>query len=149
MEMESLRGELERLFELDELVKLSSTLLGFNPKEIGGTGGKASFVRALTDFCAARGAVEALCDAVANIRPNADPRLLSWRNFGVWDRPELAPGDTLAGFGIERRLGEGPQGSCYLARRELGDRQGEDYRIKVFDPEAEGGGGGIQSFLNF
>src|SRR3990170_3585697 len=105
--MESLRGELERLFELDELVNLSSTLLGFNPKEIGGTGGKASFVRALTDFCLARGAVEALCDAVATVRPNVDPKLVSWRNFGVWDRPELIPGDTIGGFCVERRLGEG------------------------------------------
>lgn len=149
MEMESLRGELERLFELDELVKLSSTLLGFNPKEIGGTGGKASFVRALTDFCAARGAVEALCDAVANIRPNADPKVLAWRNFGVWDRPELGPGDTLAGFSIERRQGEGPQGSCYLARRQHGDRQGEDYRIKLLHPETTRDARGLQRFLTF
>src|SRR6187549_1830317 len=107
MEMDSLRGELERLFELDELVKLSSTLLGFNPKEIGGTSGKASFVRALTDFCAARGAVEALCDAVAATRPNADPRLSTWRNFGVWERPVVAVGESVGGFTIERRLGEG------------------------------------------
>src|ERR1043165_4265684 len=118
MEMDSLRGELERLFELEELVKLSSTLLGFNPKEIGGTSGKASFVRALTDFCAARGAVEALCDAVTAVRPNADPRLVAWRNVGLWERAVLVPGEVLSGFVIERRLGEGPQGTCYLARRQ-------------------------------
>ena len=50
MEMDSLRGELERLFELDELMKLSSKLLGFDPRTIGGTTGKASFVRALTSY---------------------------------------------------------------------------------------------------
>jgi tetratricopeptide (TPR) repeat protein len=144
MEMESLRGELERLFELDELVKLSSTLLGFNPKEIGGTSGKASFVRALTDFCAARGAVEALCDAVATIRPNADPRLFTWRNFGVWDRGEVAPGDTLGGFTVDRELGDGPQGACYLAQR-----QGQDYRIKLLHPETTRDPRGLQRYLTF
>jgi tetratricopeptide (TPR) repeat protein len=144
MEMESLRGELERLFELDELMKLSSTLLGFSPKEIGGTSGKASFVRALTDFCVARGAVEALCDAVATIRPNADPRLTTWRNFGVWERPELAPREALSGFTVERRLGEGPQGTSYLARR-----QGEDYRIKLLHPETTREPRGLQRYLTF
>lgn len=144
MEMESLRGELERLFELDELVTLSSTLLGFNPKEIGGTGGKASFVRALTDFCAARGAVEALCDAVATIRPNADPRLFTWRNFGIWERRELTPGETLNEFSITRRIGEGPQGTCYLAQR-----GGEDYRLKLLHPETTRDARGRWRFLTF
>lgn len=144
MEMDSLRGELERLFELDELVKLSSTLLGFNPKEIGGTSGKASFVRALTDFCASRGAVEALCDAVAAVRPNADSRLASWRNFGVWERAPLAPGEVLAGFGIERQIGEGPQGGVYLAQR-----QGEAYRLKLLHPETTRDPRGVQRFLTF
>jgi hypothetical protein len=144
MEMDSLRGELERLFELDELVKLSSTLLGFNPKEIGGTSGKASFVRALTDFCVARGAVEALCDAVSAMRPNADPRLVSWRNLGIWERTVLAPGETLSGFTIERKLGEGPQGTCYLAQR-----QGEDHRLKLLHPETTRDPHGLQRFLTF
>jgi tetratricopeptide (TPR) repeat protein len=144
MEMDSLRGELERLFELDELVKLSSTLLGFNPKEIGGTSGKASFVRALTDFCAARGAVEALCDAVTAVRPNADPRLVAWRNFGVWDRNVLGPGESLSGFSIERKIGEGPQGACYLAQR-----QGEDHRLKLLHPETTRDAHGLQRFLTF
>src|SRR5688572_12619081 len=144
MEMDSLRGELERLFELEELVKLSSTLLGFNPKDIGGTGGKASFVRALTDFCAARGALEALCDAVTATRSNVDPRLFTWRNFGVWERPELGPGDNLDGFSIERKLGEGPQGTCYFARR-----QGVEYRIKLLHPETTRDARGLMRFLTF
>ena len=62
MEMEGLRGELERLFELDELMKLSSTLLGFDPRAIGGTAGKATFVRALTQYCDAHGALVRLQD---------------------------------------------------------------------------------------
>src|SRR5688572_3690242 len=147
MEMDSLRGELERLFELDELVKLSSTLLGFNPKEIGGTGGKASFVRALTDFCASRGAVEALCDAVAAVRPNADARLSSWRNFGVWERAVLAAGDTLAGFTVERLVGEGPQGAVYSMQRS--GEQGEPYRVKLLHPETTRDPRGLQRFLTF
>src|SRR6187397_2393976 len=115
MEMDSLRGELERLFELDELLKLSSRLLGFDPNAIGGTTGKASFVRALTAYCDAQGALEALCDAVLATKPNADARLSKWRNFGVAPEAELEVGDTIEDFILTRRLGDGPQGVCYRA----------------------------------
>ena len=42
MQTEILRGELERLFSLDELTALSRDLLGFDPDEVGGTNAKAS-----------------------------------------------------------------------------------------------------------
>ena len=42
-----LRGELERLFDLDELKKLSDELLGIDPEQVGGTEGKGAFARAL------------------------------------------------------------------------------------------------------
>jgi tetratricopeptide (TPR) repeat protein len=144
MEMDSLRGELERLFELDELLKLSSGLLGFNPKEIGGTNGKASFVRALTDYCNSRDALEALCDAVVALKPNADPRLMAYRNLGIWERHDLEPGESLDGFAIQRKLGEGPEGVAYLA-----SRGGEEYRVKTLHPETGRDARGVQRFLTF
>ena len=64
MSIDIVRGELERLFSLDEMVALSTDLLGFDPKEIGGLASKASFARALTDRAAEVDAVEALVDAV-------------------------------------------------------------------------------------
>lgn len=142
--MDSLRSEIERLFELDELLKLSAGLLGFNPKEIGGTGGKAAFVRALTDYCEARGALEALCDAVVATKPNADPRLMAYRNAGVWERRQLPPGENVDAFSIRRWIGEGPQGSCYLATR-----AGVEYRIKILHPETTRDARSSQRFLTF
>jgi len=116
--MDSLRGELERLFELDELMKLSSRLLGFDPRTIGGTTGKASFVRALTSYCDAHGAVEALCDAVVATKPDADARLQACRSAGLSEPRELELGESFEDFQIERRLGSGPQGTCYRATRD-------------------------------
>ena len=144
MEMDSLRGELERLFELDELLTLSSTLLGFDAKEIGGMSGKASFVRALITYCEAEGALEALCDAVVATKPNADADLMAYRNLGVWSRRDLEIGEELDGFNIEQKLGEGPQGTCYLAKRD-----GDAYRIKVLHPETTRDVRGVQRFLTF
>jgi len=43
MDIEILRGEIERLFSLDELTALSRDLLGLDPDEVGGTNAKASF----------------------------------------------------------------------------------------------------------
>ena len=43
MDIEILRGEIERLFSLDELTALSRDLLGLDPHEVGGTNAKATF----------------------------------------------------------------------------------------------------------
>ena len=59
-----LRGELERLFELDEMKRLSGELLGYDPEQVGGTGGKGAFARALVDCCAREDSLEALADAM-------------------------------------------------------------------------------------
>ena len=45
--IEVLQGELERLFELRELLQLSSDVLGFDPEHVGGTASKGAFARAL------------------------------------------------------------------------------------------------------
>ena len=50
---EHLRSELERLFELDDMMALARDLLGLRPDDVGGTAGKGSFARALVDRCVA------------------------------------------------------------------------------------------------
>lgn len=142
--MDSLRGELERLFELDELMRLSSKLLGFDPRTIGGTTGKASFVRALTSYCDAHGAVEALCDAVVATKPDADARLQACRSAGLSEPRELELGESFEEFQIEGRLGSGPQGTCYRATRD-----GASFRLKVLHPETARDPRGLQRFLTF
>ena len=59
-----LRGKLERLFELDDMKRLSTDLLGFDPESVGSTTGKGAFARALVDHCAGEDALEALADAI-------------------------------------------------------------------------------------
>ena len=71
MDIEILHGELERLFELDELLRLSESVLGFEPNAVGGTSAKGSFAGSLTAYCVEHDALEALCDAVLAIKPDA------------------------------------------------------------------------------
>ncbi len=144
MEMDGLRGELERLFELEELMDISSSLLGFQPDLVGGTAAKASYVRALTEYCERRGAVEALCDAVLAARPDAAEEIHAGRNSGLSSAQELAPGDTIGPFTIESELAEGAQGMCFVASR--GQSR---YRIKVLHPESLRDARGAHRFLTY
>ena len=88
MSIDIVRGELERLFSLDEMMALSSDLLGFAPSDIGGAASKASFARALTDRCLELDAVEALLDAVLASRTEVDPRFRELAQKGL-SLPEL------------------------------------------------------------
>src|SRR5688572_5023924 len=144
MEMDALRAELERLFEFDELLQLSSSLLGLDPKDIGGLAGKASYVRALTDHCDALGAVEALCDAVLASKPHANGELATTRHVGLADRYDVPRGADFAGFTIHHKLADGPLGACYLATR-----GSEAFRVKILHREATREPIGVQRFLTF
>ena len=62
--IEILRGELERLFTLEEMTSISQTLLGLDPQEVGGASAKASFARALTERCMDGDRIEALVDVL-------------------------------------------------------------------------------------
>ena len=42
MSIELIRGELERLYSLEEMMALASDLLGFEPDQVGGTASPAS-----------------------------------------------------------------------------------------------------------
>ena len=65
MLVETLTAELERLFELPDLTRLSRDALGFEPEDIGGVATRASFARALAEQAVASEAVDALLDAIA------------------------------------------------------------------------------------
>src|SRR5262249_22529741 len=116
MEIEILRGEIERLFSLDELTTLSRDLLGLDPEEIGGTNAKASFARALTDRCSELDALDALVEAVIGSRTDADPRLRDLSQHGFSLDETLAPSALVGPFVITRRIGEGPLGIVYAAQ---------------------------------
>ncbi|HEX4337885.1 MAG TPA: tetratricopeptide repeat protein [Polyangiaceae bacterium] len=131
MEVDLLRTELERLFELDELLTLSRELLGFDPDAIGGTGGKGSFVRALTDHCVVHEAFEALCDAVAASKSGASPEVAELGQRGLPAADELSLGMTFGPFYVLSKLGEGPASITYAASTDDGP-----VRLKVLRREA-------------
>jgi tetratricopeptide (TPR) repeat protein len=131
MDIDLLRAELERLFELEELFIISRDLLGFEPDAIGGTAGKGSFVRALTDHCVEQESVEALCDAVVASKSDASPDLAKLGVRGIQDRDDIPLGESLGPFLISRKLGEGAAGVSYIARAE-----DHEVRVKVLRREA-------------
>lgn len=143
MEIQALRAELEQLFELDELRLLSAELLGLDPESLGGTKAKASFAKALIEHCAKTSAVEALCDAMLSLRPQAGSAIQKARRMAQ-RAPALAPGDAFAGFTIAGRLGEGKSGACYRA-----DLQGRQVRLKLLHPASGYDQRGLQQFLTY
>src|SRR5450432_688037 len=104
IETDILRAELERLFELDELLKLSRDLLGFEPDSVGGTAAKASFAGALTSYCLEHDAIEALCDAMLATRGEVNTMVADLRVTGVVLDEELKVGSTFGPYNILRKL---------------------------------------------
>ena len=131
MSIDIVRGELERLFSLDELMSLSNDLLGLPAADVGGVASKASFARALTDRALEIDAVEALVDAVLASRTEVDPRFRELGVKGVVVHEELKPGDKLGPFTIGKKLGEGPRAIVYSAQKD-----GLDRTLKVFRRDA-------------
>lgn len=114
-----LRGELERLFELDELKTLSDELIGLDPTTVGGTDGKGAFARALVEACRREHALLALAEAVLLSKQGVDPKVEQL--FDAEPGDELKPGTEVAGFRILKKLGEGGVGVVYLGERKSGD----------------------------
>lgn len=131
MTIDIVRGELERLFSLDEMMALSQDLLGFSADEIGGAASKASFARALTDRCLEVDAVEALLDAVLASRTEVDPRIRELGQKGLTLPEEIKAGEAFGPFTITKKLGEGPRGFVYAATKD-----GVDRTLKVYGREA-------------
>src|ERR1700722_3128932 len=122
--IEILRGELERLFTLDELTSLSKRLLGLDPEDVGGVGAKASFARALAERCLDDDRVEALVDVITVSRREVDPRLRDVQT--LLRGADIAPGKSIGPFTVQKKLGEGEVAVVYLAHR--GDKS---YVVKV------------------
>lgn len=117
MSIELIRGELERLYSLEEMLALSNDLLGFQPDKIGGTASSASFARALTDHCQERDAIAALIDAVTGTRTDASPKLQQFVDDVLQAPIELKNGSTFGDFTVLRKLGMGPNGTVYVCKR--------------------------------
>ena len=142
METDILRAELERNFELDELLNLTRNVLGFDPEAVGGTAAKGSFANALTQHCVEADAVEALCDALLASKPDVNAKVANIRISGLPFDEEMRPGSTLGGFTIVRKLGEGRLALTYLAKGEDGE-----YRLRVLRREATRDRRGLHRFL--
>jgi tetratricopeptide (TPR) repeat protein len=143
MSIEIVRGELERLFSLDELMALSSEVLGLPPESVGGTASKASFARALVERCAEIHALPALLDALVTERSEVDAKLreLAKSPSGV-PTDELKPGASFGAFTIVRKLADGPRATTYLAKRD-----GQERVLKVHRAGLSSDAAAVQRFL--
>ena len=137
-----LRAELERLFELPDLMALSRDVLGFEPERVGGTAAKASFAGALTAHCLEHDAIEALCDALLATRGEVSAKVMDLRVTGVALDEELKAGSELGPYTIERKLGEGRLAISYVARKD-----DTEFRLKVLRREATRDKRGLQRYL--
>lgn len=142
MDRNLLRAELERVFGLNELLRLSRELLGFDPEQVGGSAALGSFAAALVDYCVEQDAVEALCEAVLATKTNLHPSLQLIRNNGLRQDVELRPGEELGGILLERKLGEGRVGVVYAGKQ--GERR---VRLKLLRREATRDRRGLHRFL--
>lgn len=148
MSVDVVRGELERLFSLDELIALSKDLLGLDPAVVGGAVSKASFARALTERCVAEDALDALVDAVLVSRLLADDRLADLQKRGALHAEELKPGDTFGPFTVNRKLGEGPRAVVVAAtRKDAPDGPAVERTLKVFRRDAASGPRAVHRFF--
>ncbi|MET0343445.1 MAG: hypothetical protein ABW252_20710 [Polyangiales bacterium] len=123
---EYLQGQLERLFELDGMMALSSELLGVEPAELGGTGTKGTFARALVRHCETHDELEVLAEA---IRLSANDQGLSEPPPSTDD--ELPIGAEVRDARVLELMERGPLAAVYLVEREGGERA----HLKVFRRE--------------
>ena len=107
-----LRGELERHFALDEMTRLSLDLMGYDPKELGGTSGKGTFARALVERAERDHALEALADAMLLFGKPAEGASAI---FDLRVGRTLAAGETVGGFTVVKTLADGGLGRVYEA----------------------------------
>lgn len=127
-----LRGELERLFDLDELKSLSADLLGIDPDQVGGTEGKGAFARALVERCSSDDALLALADAVILSKEGVDAKL--GKLFDLDPGEELKAGAQVAGFRVLKKVGEGSIGVVYLVEKKSEGGDAARAALKVLRP---------------
>lgn len=139
-----LRGELERLFTLEEMTSMSEKLLGLAPDEVGGASAKGSFAKALTERCFDGDRLDALVDVILHSRKEVDPRV---RDFvTLMGKEELAVGRQLGDFTIQKKIGESDLGVVYQAVRTDGAAR-VVYSLKVLRREAARDRRAVHRFL--
>lgn len=139
-----LRGELERLFTLEEMTSMSERLLGLVPDEVGGASAKGSFARALTERCFDGDRLDALVDVILHSRKEVDPRVRDL--VALMGSDELALGRQLGDFTIQKKIGESDLGIVYQAVRTDGAAK-VTYSLKVLRREAARDRRAVHRFL--
>ncbi len=142
MSIEIVRGELERLFSLEELLSLSGDLLSFTPNEVGGTASKASFAKALVERCMEAQATMALVDAMVGTRGDVDPRVKEMQRTGISTEQELKAGATAFGHTIVRKISDGPRATIYAAKKD-----GEERALKVYKAASTSDATAVRRFV--
>jgi tetratricopeptide (TPR) repeat protein/tRNA A-37 threonylcarbamoyl transferase component Bud32 len=138
--IEILRGELERLFSLDEMTSMSRKLLGLDPEEVGGATAKGSFAKALTERCVDGDRIEALVDVILVSRHEVDPRV---RDIAaLLGSDELPPKTVIGEYTIDRKIGASDLGIVYMAQR-----KGKAYTLKTLRREAARDRRAVHRFL--
>ena len=133
-----LRGELERLFTLEEMTSMSERLLGLVPDEVGGASAKGSFARALTERCFDGDRLDALVDVILHSRKEVDPRV---RDISaLMGKEELPVGRQLGDFTLQKKIGESDLGIVYQAVRTDGARQNNAQQHHANTPAAHPSG---------
>ncbi|MBX3258507.1 MAG: tetratricopeptide repeat protein [Labilithrix sp.] len=127
------RGELERLFTLEEMTTMSERLLGLAPDEVGGQSAKGSFALALTERCFDGDRIDALVDVILHSRKEVDPRVRDI--VTLLGKEELVAGRQLGDFTIQKKIGESDLGVVYQAIRQDGGAKAV-YALKVLRREA-------------
>ena len=146
--MDQLRGELERLFDLDDLKKLSDGLLGYGPDEVGGSNAKGAFARALVERCEQDDAIEALADAILLSAGDRDvrPDVIA-SAFAAGPEEMLSPGATVAGYKVIKKIGEGGLGVVYLGEQRAEGEKPSRVAIKVIRPAFARNRAAVQRYL--
>jgi serine/threonine protein kinase len=144
-----LRGELERLYTLDEMTSLSKALLALDPSDVGGVDTKATFARALAERCTSADRVEALLDILEASRRDIDPRVRELATVLTRDEPKA--GHRVGSFTLTRRIGEGDLATVFAAEAVAGAgveiEEGGALFVKVLHAEATRDRRALQRFL--
>lgn len=138
------RAELERLFTLEEMTKMSERLLGLAPSEVGGASAKGSFALALTERCLDGDRIDALVDVILHSRKEVDPRVRDI--VTLLGKEDLPAGKELGDFTIQKKIGESDLGIVYQAVRQDGGAKAV-YALKVLRREASRDRRAVHRFL--
>jgi tetratricopeptide (TPR) repeat protein/tRNA A-37 threonylcarbamoyl transferase component Bud32 len=142
--LEVLQGELERLFDLNELLRISTDVLGFDPARVGHTATKGAFARALVSYCSEEEALEALVDAILFSSDRAEPNLRE--RVKAMPNGELKVGTRVGGMRIVKKIAEGGLSMVYLAEGELEDGTVRRAALKVIRPQYARDRGAVHRF---